>query len=170
MPTCAKPISSRVRKVLGIAKTLLFLGALWYTTVSMVFMADVSLLSILKTGNWARLSTPASYYFYTYITTIYQHQDLVQDTVLGLSSHFGSNIELCKILQICWAIRWQHPVSYWFSLYTLFSCLKNIVQSCGYVGLLGLILQSSSLNCLTLSYKESWGTLYFFVLSRASYL
>ena len=40
--------------------------------------------------------------------------------------------------------------TYLFSCYTLFNCIKKIVQSHGYVGQLGLVEQSNSSNCLVL--------------------
>ena len=41
-------------------------------------------------------------------------------------------------------IRWQHLIL------TLFSSTRKIVQSCGYIGFLGLAVQSNSSNCLVL--------------------
>ena len=52
---------------------------------SAALAAGVSLVSILQAGDWARVSTPARYYFSTYITTTDQHQDSVQCAVMGLS-------------------------------------------------------------------------------------
>ena len=56
---------------------------------------------------------------------------------------------LCNMSPCDWGIyiRWQHHN---FLLFALFSCIKKIVQSCRYVGLLGLSLQSNSSNCLVL--------------------
>ena len=82
---CAKTISSCVRKVLCVAKAHMSLGSLLGTTASAALAAGVSLVSILKVGDWARISTPARQYFSTYITTMDWHQDSVQYAVLGLS-------------------------------------------------------------------------------------
>ena len=40
--------------------------------------------------------------------------------------------------------------TYLFSLYTLFSCIKKVVQFCRYVGLVGIVLLSNGSNCLVL--------------------
>ena len=84
-PFCAKTISSWVRKVLCVAKVHMSPGSLWGDAASAVLVAGVSLGSILKAGDWARVSMPARHYFTTYITTTDWHQDCVQCTVLGLS-------------------------------------------------------------------------------------
>ena len=44
-------------------------------------------------------------------------------------------------------IRWQHHI---YSVFTLFSCGKKIVQSCGHVGQFGLALQGNGCNYLVL--------------------
>ena len=77
-PVCAKTISSWVRKVLCVVKEHMFLGYV-------ALVADVSLMSILQKGDWARVSTLARHYFSTYITTTDQHQDPVQHPVKGLN-------------------------------------------------------------------------------------
>ena len=52
---------------------------------SAVLAAGIFLVTILEAGDWTRVSTPASHYFSTYITTTDWHQDSVQHAVLGLS-------------------------------------------------------------------------------------
>ena len=49
-------------------------GNLQGAVVSMGFVADVSLVSILQAGDWARVSTPARH-FHAYITTTDWHQN-----------------------------------------------------------------------------------------------
>ena len=66
-------------------KAYMSLGSLWGTAASAALAAGVSLVSILQAGDWARVSTPATHYFFTYITTTDWHQDSVQHAVLGLS-------------------------------------------------------------------------------------
>ena len=83
-PVCAKTISSWVRKVLCVAKAYVS-GLLRGFAASAALAAGVSLVTILQAGDWARVSTPARYYFSTYITTMDQHQDSMQHAVLGLS-------------------------------------------------------------------------------------
>ena len=51
-------------------------------------------------------------------------------------------------------IRSQHLIVY---LFTLFHCMKKIVQSCKYVGLLGPALQSSGSTCLVLILHRQLG-------------
>ena len=84
-PVCAKAISSWVRKVLCIAKAHMSPGSLWGVAASAALAASVSLVTILQSGDWTRVSTPARHYFSTYITIMDQHQDSVQCAVLGLS-------------------------------------------------------------------------------------
>ena len=48
-------------------------------------VAGVSLVSILQESEWARVSTPARYYFSVYITTMSSDQDSAQHAVLGIS-------------------------------------------------------------------------------------
>ena len=60
-------------------------GSFWGVAASAALAADLSLVTILQAGDWARVSTPARHYFSTYITTTDQHQDSVQCAVLGLS-------------------------------------------------------------------------------------
>ena len=84
-PVCAKTISSRVRKVLCVAKGHMSLGSLWGVAASAALAAGVSLVTILQAGDLARVSTPARHCFSTYITPMDQHQDSVQCAVLGLS-------------------------------------------------------------------------------------
>ena len=84
-PVCAKTVSSRVRKVLGVAKAHMSLGCLWGVAASAAIAADVTLVSILQAGDWTRVSTPARHYFSMYITTTDWHQDSMQHAVLGLS-------------------------------------------------------------------------------------
>ena len=83
-PVCAKTISSWERKVLCVAKAHISPGSLWGATASAALVAGVSLVSILQAGDWTRVSTPARHYFSPYITTVDQHQDLVQCAMLGL--------------------------------------------------------------------------------------
>ena len=47
--------------------------------------AGISLVSILQTGDWARVSTSVRHYFSTYITTTDSHQHSAQCAVMGLS-------------------------------------------------------------------------------------
>ena len=61
------------------------LGSLWGVAASAALAAGVSLVTILQVGDWARVCTPARYYFSTYITTMDWYQDSVQYAVLGLS-------------------------------------------------------------------------------------
>ena len=82
---CAKTISSWVRKVLCVAKAHMSLGFFLEAATSAALAAGISLVSILQTGDWARLSRPARLYFSTYITTVDWHQDSVQCALLGLS-------------------------------------------------------------------------------------
>ena len=81
-PVCAKTIFSWVRKVLCVAKAHMSPGSLQGTAA---LAAGVSLVSILQTGDWARVSMPAGHYFSTCITTMDQHQDSVQCAMLVLS-------------------------------------------------------------------------------------
>ena len=60
------------------------LGSLWGAAASAALVADVSLVSILQAGDWARVSTLARHYFFSYITTTDWHQDSVLCAVLGL--------------------------------------------------------------------------------------
>ena len=82
---CAKTISSWVRKVPCVAKAHMSPGSLGGAAASAALVAGVSLVSMLQAGNWARVSTPARHYFSPYITTVDQHQDSVQNAMLGLS-------------------------------------------------------------------------------------
>ena len=84
-PVCAKTISSWVWKVLSVTKAHMSLGYLWRAAASTAFTVGVSLVSILQAGDWDNISTPARHYLSLYITTMDQHQDSVQHTVLGLS-------------------------------------------------------------------------------------
>ena len=70
MPTCAKIISSWVRKVLDVRKEHMFISTLSGTAVPPAFAAGVSLVSIQQSGDWARVSTPARNQFSMYITPI----------------------------------------------------------------------------------------------------
>ena len=85
-PYVLKMISSWVRKFLGIAKAHKSHGTFQDAALSEVLVACVILVSILKPGNWARVTT-------------------------------------------------------------LFSCIKKIVESCGYGVLSGLAFQNYSSNC-----------------------
>ena len=60
-------------------------GSLKWDAPSAALVADVSLVSTLQTGDWARVSSLARHYFSPYITTVNQHQDFVQCAMLGLS-------------------------------------------------------------------------------------
>ena len=55
------------------------------TEASAALAAGVSLVLILQAGDWARVSTPATHYFSSYITTVDWHQDSVQLPALSLS-------------------------------------------------------------------------------------
>ena len=59
-PACTKTISSWVRKVLCVAKAHMSLGSVQGVAA---LAADVSLVSILQAGDWAKVSTPARHYF-----------------------------------------------------------------------------------------------------------
>ena len=49
---------------------------------------------------------------------------------------------------------WQHLIFH-LTLFTLFNCIKKIVQFCKYVGLSDLAIQSNSFSCLVLlSHRE----------------
>ena len=61
------------------------LGSVQGVAASAASAAGVSLVTILQSGDWDRVSTLAKHYFSTYITTTDQHQDSVQQAVLGLS-------------------------------------------------------------------------------------
>ena len=61
------------------------LGSLQGAVASALLAADVFLVSILQTGDWARGSMTARHYFSTYITTMDWHQDFVQHALVGLS-------------------------------------------------------------------------------------
>ena len=108
IPVCDRMISSWARKVLSMAMACMSLCTLQGVAASAALMAGVSLMSIMPAGDLARISTPARHYFSTYITTTDQHQDSVQHSVLGLrelsTCELVSNIDLCKVLQICWAV------------------------------------------------------------------
>ena len=84
-PVCAKTISSWVWKVLSVGKAHMSLAFLQGVAASAALAAGVSLVTILQTGDWTRVSTPARHYFSTYITTTDRHQDSMQHAVLGLS-------------------------------------------------------------------------------------
>ena len=45
------------------------LGTIQDATASEALVAEVSLVSILLAGHWARVSSPARHYFSTYVTT-----------------------------------------------------------------------------------------------------
>ena len=81
---CAETISSWVRKVICVDKAHMLLGSLGAAAFA-ALAADVSLVSILQAGDWARVSTLARHHFSPYITTTDQHQDSVQCAMLGLS-------------------------------------------------------------------------------------
>ena len=82
---CAKTISAWVRKVLCVAKAHMSLGCPWGVAASAALASSDSLVTILQTGDWAQVSTPARHYFSTYITTMDWDQDSVQHAVLDLS-------------------------------------------------------------------------------------
>ena len=63
MPVHAKMIFSLVRKTLCIAMVHMSVGILQDIVVSAASVSGVSLMSILKAGDWARVSTPARHYF-----------------------------------------------------------------------------------------------------------
>ena len=82
---CAKTISYWVRKVLCVAKAHMSPGSHWGAAASVALAAGISLVSILRAGDWARVPTLARHYFSHYITTMNWHQDSVQHVILGLS-------------------------------------------------------------------------------------
>ena len=49
------------------------LGTLWGAAGSAALVTGVFLVSILQAGDWARVCTPARYYFSVYITNIDMH-------------------------------------------------------------------------------------------------
>ena len=65
MPVCAKMILSWVRKVLHIAKVYMAQGAV----ASVAMVGGASLATIMKTGYWATVSTPARHYL-SYISIL----------------------------------------------------------------------------------------------------
>ena len=83
-PVCTETISW-VRKVLCVAKAHMSPGSVWGVVASAALVAGVSLVSILQRGDWAKVSTPAGYYFSPYITAMDWHQDSVQHALLGLN-------------------------------------------------------------------------------------
>ena len=85
MHVCAKTTSSRARSDVGIATLDISPGTLFDTAVSAALEAGVSLVPILQAGDWARVSTPASHYFSTYITILDLHQNSIQQAALSLS-------------------------------------------------------------------------------------
>ena len=62
-PVCAKTIFSWVRKVLCVVKAHMSPGSVWGAAASAALAVDVSLMSILQTGDWDRVSTPARHFF-----------------------------------------------------------------------------------------------------------
>ena len=84
-PVCAKTISSWVRKVLHVAKAHMLPGSLQGAAASAALVVGVSLVSILQTEDWARVSTLTRHYFSPYITTTDWQQDSVQCAMQGLS-------------------------------------------------------------------------------------
>ena len=54
MTIYAKKISSKVRKVLGVAKVYMSPGSLQGAVVSLAFMAGISVVSTLQAGDWDR--------------------------------------------------------------------------------------------------------------------
>ena len=66
MAMCAKMISSLVGKVLCNAKVHVSLGAVQGAIGSAALAAVVSLTPILQAGNWTRVSTPVTDYFFTH--------------------------------------------------------------------------------------------------------
>ena len=88
IPVCAKTISSWVLGVLHIAKAHISPSTLHGAEVSAAVgavVADVFLVSILWTGDWARVSTAIRHYFSIYFTNTAWHQDSIQQVVLGLN-------------------------------------------------------------------------------------
>ena len=73
MPLYAKIISYWVRNVLGVTVVYMLPVILHGALVSAAFAAGISMVSILQAGDWARVSTPAKYYFSNYITTSDHH-------------------------------------------------------------------------------------------------
>ena len=84
-PVCAKTISSWVRKVLCVAKAHMSPGSLQGAAAFAALAAGVSLVSILQTGDWARVSTVARHYFPLTLLTMNWHQDSVQCAMLHFS-------------------------------------------------------------------------------------
>ena len=83
MLVCATTISSW--EGLGNAKACMFLGTLCCTVASTSLAAGVSLVSMLQADGLVRVSTPATHYLSTHITTTDLHQNSVQHDVLGLN-------------------------------------------------------------------------------------
>ena len=82
-------------------------STLWGAAVSTAFVAGVSLVSILQAGDWARVSTLARCYIFTYITPMDQHQDSIQYAVwASVSSKLVGKcqLDLYKVLHICLAV------------------------------------------------------------------
>ena len=78
MPVSVKTISSWVRKVLSIA-----MDTIQGASVSAALAASVTLVSILQSSDWGRVSTSARNLFF--LTYTDQHQYLVQHAALGFS-------------------------------------------------------------------------------------
>ena len=75
---------------------------------SEALVAGVSLVSILKAGDWARVHNPAGHYFSTYITNTDQHHTLCSKLSLALVS--SQIVGKCQaltyvVMQICSAVR-----------------------------------------------------------------
>ena len=107
-PVCAKTISSWVRKVLCVAKVLMYLDFSWGAAASAVLVAGISLVSILQAGDWARVSTPAGYYIPP--TFLLQIGIRTLYNMLCWASVSRSSLGKCQTLTyiqscVCWAVR-----------------------------------------------------------------
>ena len=73
MPVCSKMISSWTGTVLSIVKGHVSPAIIQGAVLVVVFVAGVSLVSMLQAGDWFRVSTPPRYCFSTHVTATDQH-------------------------------------------------------------------------------------------------
>ena len=85
IPVFEKMIFSWIPMVFSIAKVHMPFSNLWGMAVSAALAAGASLVSILESRDFARISTSARHYISIYITTTDWHLDLTQHAVLGFS-------------------------------------------------------------------------------------
>ena len=88
---------------MGIAKGHMSPGTLHGAVVSAAFVAGVSLLSILKAGDWARVPTPDIIILLTSLLLIGTRIPFNKLSWVSVSSHFVGN---CQNLtyKICWVV------------------------------------------------------------------